>query len=90
MPPGSADIFFPVEFGLLARLYAAAARDAAGDAAPHVTTRVLKSREFFQTYADVSQTACSGGGYNPLLKDFINTSFLLASTQEDVDSNLEF
>ena len=88
VPPGSADIFFPVDFGLSARLYAAAARDATGDAAPQVTTQVLKSREFFETYANVGQTACSGGGYNPLLEDFSNTSFLLASTQEDMNSTL--
>ncbi len=82
VPPGSADIFFPVDFELSARLYAAAVQSAAGDAAPQVTTQMLKSREFFEIYADVSQTACGGGGYNPLLEDFSNTSFLLASRQK--------
>lgn len=80
VPRGSADIFFPTDFGMLSRLHAdAAAR--AGRAVPRHGAvvgggRHMKSAEFMRLYADLAATR-TRSGYNPLLEDYSNTSFFL-------------
>jgi hypothetical protein len=63
-PPGDADILFPTDFGLLARLAGPSAR---------VHTNAEFMRQFAQAGAGETRT-----GYNPLLEDFRNTMVLVA------------
>ena len=77
MPPGSADIFFPSDFAALAELYLDAAAAAAAGATAARAPRVRKSpvflRRFGAEWLHLTETAT---GYNPMLEDFTNTSFL--------------
>ncbi len=69
-PPGRADIFFASDFEALGALYSARfarARPAA-----------LKNAEFMARFADLAATTTLSG-YNPLLEDFANTSFLVCA-----------
>lgn len=64
---GLFDVFFPLDFPTLSLLY------------HHLTGRravTCKHRHFCQQYADPTQTA-TRSGYNPMLHDFSNVSFLL-------------
>lgn len=71
VPLGSSDIFFPVYFPMLRRMYSQVCkRDLA-------SVKVLKSREFLASHAPVKRVE-TRSGYNPLLEDFANTSFLLS------------
>ncbi|CAI7766822.1 unnamed protein product [Closterium sp. NIES-53] len=66
VPRGSADIFFPTDFGLLERLDAAAC-------APTSVERIrgsITSADFLSTIAASTYTK---DGFNPLLHDFLNT-----------------
>lgn len=73
VPRGTADVFFPSDFSMLARLYKSAAQGGAQ------TTVVQKSSRFLEAYADLAATRTISG-YNPLLEDFLNTSVLYATT----------
>jgi hypothetical protein len=66
--PGSSDIFFPVDFATLKEMYRLVCNRKA---------QVMKSSAFLHSHADLQQTR-TRSGYNPLLEDFTNTSFLLS------------
>jgi len=69
---GTADIFFPSDFALLQRLYQGAAPQQRG-------ARHMKSKEFFKQHApDGGGATKTASGYNPLVEDYSNTSFLLS------------
>ena len=72
--PGSCDIFFPTDFEALRHAH----RRVCGR-----ESAVVKSRAFFETYANVGATA-TASGYNPLLEDYENTSFLVTAS-DDLD-----
>lgn len=78
VPLGSADIFFPTDFSYLSQLYHDSAIHCHGRS-DHIA-RSIKAKEFFETELQedrhLTQTA---SGYNPLLDDYTNTSFLLTS-----------
>lgn len=74
VPRGAADVFFPSDFGMLARLYLAAAQGGAQ------TASVQKSSRFLEVYADLAATRTLDN-YNPLIEDFLNTSVLCATTK---------
>lgn len=77
---GGADVFFPVDFFLLRDLYRyLAQRDdrATGGTVGH-RTRVVKSGRFLYEYGEWKETE-TRSGYNPLIEDFRNTCFFLAS-----------
>jgi len=81
VPKGTADIFFPTDFRLLADLYLLAQQQAVSGSTGNSASTVsfCKSAEFFRRYAaDVSQTRTQSG-YTPFLEDFTNTSTFLAS-----------
>jgi hypothetical protein len=63
-PPGDADILFPTDFGLLARMWGPSAK---------VRTNAEFMRQFAPPGAGETLT-----GYNPLLEDFKNTMVLTA------------
>jgi len=65
--PGSADIFFPSDFDLLCSLYG-------GHAAQH-----MKAKLFFESWAvGGGRMTRTRNGYNPLLEDYSNTSFMVS------------
>ncbi|BDA44160.1 hypothetical protein COCOBI_05-3440 [Coccomyxa sp. Obi] len=71
---GTADIFFPTDFYMLERMYGALSqRDPASEG---ITTSVLKNEAFMKRYASIAETT-TVQGYNPLLQDYSNTSFLI-------------
>lgn len=74
VPRGAADVFFPSDFSMLARLYKGAAQGGAQ------TVSVQKSSRFLEAYADLAATRTISG-YNPLIEDFLNTSVLCATTR---------
>ena len=93
VPRGAADIFFPTDFGLLARLYCQAvqmataeARDEAALAAeaqvevqvPAASTHVSSTAEFMRRWSPVLGATATTSGYNPLLEDYTNTAVLVA------------
>ncbi len=76
---GTADIFFPTNFSVLARMVDdERRRDSARGTDVGAPARVLASSEFLLTYgaAQVQRTRTMTG-YNPMLEDFTNTRFLL-------------
>lgn len=73
VPRGSADIFFPTDFALAARAHAAGG--AAGTGAHHGSW--CKTADFMRRWAAPGSTR-TRAGYDPLLLDYSNTSFLLA------------
>ena len=92
VPPGQADIFFPSNFELLGLLFEhsracccqvdrGGSRSSGGEMAVASSSlpRVTKAREFFKEWAsqeDEKKRQCRDG-YDPLLDDYSNTSFLL-------------
>jgi len=74
-PPGSADIFFPSDFALLARLARQVA--AAGKGPPAVSTLVMKSADFMRRHAPDLAATATASGWNPLVDDFANTAALV-------------
>lgn len=70
VPLGSSDIFFPTYFPMLKRMYSQVCKRELSK------VEVIKSREFLAAHAPVKRAA-TRSGYNPLLEDFANTSFLL-------------
>lgn len=76
---GGADIFFPVDFSLLRDLYRyLAQRDDRINGGGGHRTRVCKSARFLYEYGEWRETE-TRSGYNPLMEDFRNTCFFLAS-----------
>jgi hypothetical protein len=86
--PGSADIFFPTDFGLLAAMASAAcgrpvrrsssssSSFSAAQLEEPGSVRVVSNKDFLQSFADVN--ACrTRNGYNPLLEDWTNTRWLI-------------
>ena len=70
-PAGSADIMFPTHFESIGAIHAAL-RGSKG----RTDFAVVKSSAFMAEHADLELTA-TRSGYNPIVEDFINTSFLL-------------
>ena len=64
---GLFDIFFPVNFDLMTKMFKSISKN-------EVTT--MKHRAFLKQYANVEKT-CTRSGYNPMLEEFENVSFLL-------------
>lgn len=76
-PPGSADIFFPTDFGLVARL----ARRAGEGGGAVVTTAVMKSADFMRRHSPDLAAAATASGWNPLVDDFANTAALVVERE---------
>lgn len=71
VPNGTADIYFPTDFDILKQMYTqVCSRDP-------TDVRVMKQNAFLASHADIKQTR-TRSGYNPLLRDFTNTSMLLS------------
>lgn len=72
------DIFFPVDFATLRDLHRffMGRQDRASDGKSQ-RSLIVKSADFMRAYASLEQTA-TRSGYNPLLEDFLNTSFFLS------------
>jgi len=68
--PGTADIFFPSDFSYLAKLY--------NDCSTLNRAHHCKARRFFEEWAPSMEATAAKDGYNPLLLDYTNTSFLLS------------
>jgi len=73
-PPGTADILFPTDFGLLARLCERGW--GGGEDGRVAVTTVMKSAAFFAAAPGVA-AAATASGYNPLVEDFTNTAALI-------------
>ena len=73
VPRGEADLLFPVHFPHIKALH----RHVYGAA---VGAEVVKSEEFVRQYADVAATKTMSG-YNPMVSDYSNTSFLLSPSR---------
>lgn len=69
---GSCDIFFPTDFELLKRMHG----EVLG-----IHSQVIKSSEFIAKYANVTLSRTKTG-YNPMLEDYANTSFLVGGGAE--------
>lgn len=81
VPLGSADIFFPSDFKLLEVLYAQSAREKnAMYQEDRLLTGVAKANEYLSAFLPQNDTATTQSGFNPLLEDYSNTSFLLSRT----------
>ena len=78
VPRGAADVFFPSDFAMLARLYAGAAM------AGTQSIIVQKSPDFLEKYADLAVTRTITG-YNPMVDDFQNTSVLICCAAKTSD-----
>jgi hypothetical protein len=79
-PFGTADIFFPTHFGLLARLARRVGGPDASDAlATTTTTTVTKAAAFLRAHVPPGALAATttASGWNPMLDDFANTSALV-------------
>lgn len=72
-PIGTTDMVFPTDFSVLAALWQALA---ARSGAPRARAELRSTEEFMSVYADVKRTR-TRDGYNPLLRDYANTQFLL-------------
>lgn len=93
VPRGSADIFFPSDFELLARLYRESAERArarhaarkgrarapqtAGSTAEQPGAQHEKSGDFFERWTEPG-AGITLGGYRPIVEDYSNTSVLVA------------
>ncbi|KAL4520921.1 hypothetical protein Ndes2437A_g04873 [Nannochloris sp. 'desiccata'] len=87
--PGVADIFFPSDFELLARLYDQRCKTQSRSGVERGVegggggARYMKSKDFFEKWAEVDvnkkrrKTRCRDG-YDPLLEDYSNTAFLVS------------
>lgn len=69
---GLFDIFFPVNFHLISKLYSRTMKNTVSNAQ---RVSVMKHKEFCQKYAQIENTK-TRSGYNPMLDDFKNVSFL--------------
>ena len=79
LPYGTADIFFPTDFGALSALHAAAARREGLPKEAASPRAVLRSRDFLRCASpDSARATATRSGYNPLLEDFSNTNFFTA------------
>jgi hypothetical protein len=76
---GTCDIFFPTDFEALRHMHKQVCQR---------ESAVVKSRVFFETYANVGATA-TASGYNPMLEDYKNTSFLVTASDDLEDGELE-
>ena len=78
LPPagsgGATDIFFPIDFTFLARLYAAAGAAARSDGA---AARHCSSASFFRAVLDGPSPTATLSGWDPMVDDFENTSVLV-------------
>lgn len=81
VPVGSADIFFPTNFGALKAMYETEifGCDQDPQCARQVDVSVRSSADFFKDYADLDITTTLSG-YNPLIDDFTNTRVFVASS----------
>ena len=77
VPRGAADVFFPSDFAMLARLYTGAAMG-------KQNIIVQKSPDFLEKYADLAVTRTITG-YNPMVDDFQNTSVLICCAAKKGD-----
>ncbi|DAZ92553.1 TPA: hypothetical protein N0F65_012783 [Lagenidium giganteum] len=68
---GIADIFFATDFARLKKAYCEKLGRASGEVS------VVKSSTFLQEFADITKTKTLTG-YNPLVQDYSNTSFILS------------
>jgi hypothetical protein len=68
---GSCDIFFPTDFNTMKDLYCYTTNR------PARSVHVIKHAQFLRQYADYKKTSTQTG-YNPLLEDYINMSFILS------------
>jgi len=64
---GLFDIFFPINFGLLSKLYKEIVKR---------DSKIMRHKEFCVKYGDVEKTK-TRSNYNPMLEDFENVSMLL-------------
>jgi hypothetical protein len=74
-PPGTADILFPSDFHLLARL--ATHIEGGHEKGRRVRARVLKSADFMRAHSPDLTATSTALGYNPLIDDFRNTAALV-------------
>lgn len=70
---GAFDVLFPTNFSYLKLLY-----DQIYSANPTNSSSVMKTAQFMRKYANYKR-AQTLSGYNPLLTDFVNTSFFVAA-----------
>ena len=73
-PLGSADIFFPTDFPLLA--YMASRVGGGGGAVARQPPIIIESSEFLKAHGRVERT-CTLSGFNPMLDTFKNTKFMI-------------
>ena len=73
VPRGMYDIFFQTDFDLASKLYSTIYKK------PTLRTRILKHEEFSKKYSGDILATTTKNGYNPLLNDFKNVSFLLSN-----------
>jgi hypothetical protein len=80
--PGTADIFFPTDFSLLAHMVRAERERAASPSSssssppPRPPPKVFASADFLRAYGQVERTRTLTG-YNPMLEDYHNTRILV-------------
>ncbi|GJP62912.1 hypothetical protein CLOP_g19977 [Closterium sp. NIES-67] len=75
VPRGSADIFFPTDFGLLERMDAAAC-------APSSVERIRGSISSAEFLSSIAGNTFTKDGYNPLLHDFPNTRIFVSTPEQ--------
>lgn len=82
--PGDCDIFFQTDFPKLAEMY-----ERIGEQKNRYSrqTKILTSKSFLIKYGEIEKTR-TRTGYNPMLEDYSNTSFLLNNTKS-TDSSRE-
>jgi hypothetical protein len=90
VPKGAADIFFPTDFSLLQRLcgdavqHAQHGRSTGAACQPAQSmqrTQHMKTADFMLRFAkEEAAAARTRSGYNPLLEDYTNTAFFVASS----------
>lgn len=68
LPPGLLEIFFPTDFSLLKLAYESITKK---------ECQVMKTTDFMCNYAPLTLSKTITG-YNPLIEDFLNTSFLIS------------
>lgn len=66
---GTADIFFPTDFLALKYAY---------ESITGFSADVLSPEKFFRRFPDVVKNTKTGSGYQPLLEDYSNTSYLIS------------
>ncbi|KAG5178401.1 hypothetical protein JKP88DRAFT_350279 [Tribonema minus] len=71
LPPGSADLCFPTDFGSLKQVYSQVTGRSGG------SVHVMKQSAFFELQKTEAAAAQTRNGYNPMLEDFGNYSMLI-------------